>query len=333
MDCPRQHLENSHPLKHAIMGGDSHFDCFKWLIACGHHKEVIVERTKRITPLAYCVENDYLRALQYLVDRPETYLNQIDYEGQSPLFTAVRKRCKETIEILLRGGADASIPNDAGINSLGLAINMGQLDIVNMILDSTSWFMLNRILSYPQGIRGNPPLIMAIEASWLPIVKSLLRRGAKIGRTNNFLENELEASVVTYLTAHTSVKKKQYKIVQQLFVKEMKPYLVWPINKAHRLHMPNNIHCAGVEAPFYYLLKAGGLNMRNLYCFRGDMSLPALMQKRATRKTPKTLKGKVRKAIQKHLEQLQKSTFYSIPKLGLPLLLRKYLLYDSTIQK
>lgn len=53
----------------------------------------------------------------------DAYVNSLDRDGCTPLFLACQGNHAETVQLLLRYGADPRIPNRAGITPLAVARN------------------------------------------------------------------------------------------------------------------------------------------------------------------------------------------------------------------
>lgn len=75
----------------------------------------------------------HVEAVRYLVDELQLDPNSQDKMGDTPLHDAARFGHNEVVEILLAGGPDLTIKNEAGLDALGLASEYGKQNVAATI--------------------------------------------------------------------------------------------------------------------------------------------------------------------------------------------------------
>ena len=100
-------------------------DDFEWFEELINEKGCDVTDSNGFTPLMYCVQNDREKMIDFLLEK-KCDVNKINNIGNTALFYAVFKSRNrtETIEKLLKNGADMNVVNKSGISSLALANSM-----------------------------------------------------------------------------------------------------------------------------------------------------------------------------------------------------------------
>jgi ankyrin repeat protein len=92
-------------------------------------------------------------------------------ETYSPLFMAITNNSVEAVRLLLKHGADVSLPNSNGLTPVDFAIISGRADILRVLLDGGASPNL------PSNEKKTP-LMRAAGAGSLPAVTLLLEKGA-----------------------------------------------------------------------------------------------------------------------------------------------------------
>ena len=100
-------------------------DDFEWFAELIEQKGANMSDEDGFTPLMYCLENDRLKMIKFLLEK-ELDVNKKNNIGNTALFYAVfqSKNKTELIEKLLKKGADMNITNNAGVSPLSLANSM-----------------------------------------------------------------------------------------------------------------------------------------------------------------------------------------------------------------
>jgi ankyrin repeat protein len=119
----------------------------------------------------------------------ESRAKQLDSGGFTPLMYAARENCRECIPILLKHGADVTLPDPGGMSPLSIALMNGTWDVAKSLIEAGS--DVNQWDIYGQGplnvaivnltVRGNGnPLDQDAPDHATPreVVKMLVERGA-----------------------------------------------------------------------------------------------------------------------------------------------------------
>jgi len=113
-----------------------------------------------------------------LVIRQGADVNAPEKDGTNPLQWAVYQDNADIVAALLNTGADASQPNREGMTPLILAAQAGNADIARRLLDAGA--AVNQTL-----LNGETPLMMAARTGDLETLQILLDRGAAINAREN----------------------------------------------------------------------------------------------------------------------------------------------------
>jgi ankyrin repeat protein len=155
-----------------------------WATARRHPDLVQFLASKGADVNARSAVRDYRR-----VATAESRAKQLDSGGFTPLMYAARENCRECVPILLKYGADVTLPDPGGMPPLSIALMNGTWDIAKRLIEAGS--DVNQWDIYGQGplnlaivnltVRGNGnPLDRDVPDRATPreVVKMLVERGA-----------------------------------------------------------------------------------------------------------------------------------------------------------
>ena len=108
------------------------------------------------------------KALQVLIDWPQTDVNKLNPQGESILMLASLKGHLDLAEELIKKGADV---NKTGWTPLHYAASTGQLGIISLLIDNSAYIDA-------ESPNGTTPLMMAAMYGTPAAVKLLLQEGA-----------------------------------------------------------------------------------------------------------------------------------------------------------
>ena len=163
---------------------------------------------------------------------------------------------------------------------------------------------------------GNTPLIMAVDVGNEAVVKLLLEKGAEINRVNDEGKSALYTAVFNGHAEQLKQSAENSTYVKIVYILLMEGAIVQETYsgfnpstahlKPHKLETPNR--------NILEMLMAAGAELKHELCL-SDESLQDL----------------ARKSIRKHLKQIHpdKNLYGTIPQLGLPRMMKSYLLYDT----
>ncbi|XP_035795688.1 uncharacterized protein LOC118468684 [Anopheles albimanus] len=143
--------------------------------------------------------------LQLLIERGAKHVNHRDEFCQTALHLCVERDEYEMARELIRYGAQINAKNRAGMTPLHLAVQRGNVRLVQLLL-------LDRKCSVDElNYQGETPLIRAVVSNNLALVKILLNNGASIERLRNsdppvllYLVQENHEQILDYLLEHYS---------------------------------------------------------------------------------------------------------------------------------
>jgi len=106
-------------------------------------------------------------------------VNQVDADGQSPLYVAAQNGRIEVVKILLKKGADVQKTSMFGYSPLMVAVKEGHIKVVQALLE-------NKVVlaDIYQTTTGYSPLFIAAEYGYEKIVEALLQKGANVNQAN-----------------------------------------------------------------------------------------------------------------------------------------------------
>jgi ankyrin repeat protein len=154
-----------------------------WATARRHPDLVQFLASKGADVNARSAVRDYSR-----VATAESRAKQLDWGGFTPLMYAARENCRECVPILIKHGADVTLPDPAGMPPLSIALMNGSWDIAKRLIEAGS--DVNQWDIYGQGplnlaivnltVHGNNPLDQDVpdRTTARDVVKMLVERGA-----------------------------------------------------------------------------------------------------------------------------------------------------------
>ncbi|KAK2480636.1 hypothetical protein H9L39_06275, partial [Fusarium oxysporum f. sp. albedinis] len=126
--------------------------------------------------------------VDHLIDDAD--VNEIGALGRSPIFSACHSGSAETVNLLIRRGADLSISDSLGLTCLHLATACGFENIVRILVES-------KVELSPQDHTGRTPLHLASTRGHIKCYQYLLQRGADFN-----IRDKWGGNVVHYACIH-----------------------------------------------------------------------------------------------------------------------------------
>ncbi|KAH7357242.1 ankyrin repeat-containing domain protein [Rhexocercosporidium sp. MPI-PUGE-AT-0058] len=151
------------------------------------------------SPLHIACSNDKKTIVKYLVDTRRVDVDEPNAKGETPLYSAVLRRQKDCIEVLLDAGANPNV-RPLGQDSetpLSIAVNRGDKGIVAVLLDQ------EKIDLETEDEKHRTPLWTAVYRGHTTIAELLLRKGAYAGKSPVGEETLLNLAVVRGSTSLT----------------------------------------------------------------------------------------------------------------------------------
>ncbi|EMT72718.1 Ankyrin-3 [Fusarium odoratissimum] len=124
----------------------------------------------------------------HLIDDAD--VNEIGALGRSPIFSACHSGSAESVNLLIRRGADLSITDSQGVTCLHIAAACGFEDIVRILVES-------KVKLSPQDHRGRTPLHLASTRGHIKCYQYLLEQGADVN-----IRDKWGGNVVHYACIH-----------------------------------------------------------------------------------------------------------------------------------
>lgn len=118
--------------------------------------------------LANALREPSPKVAQLLIDWPQTDLNALSVQGESPLMLAAIKGERELVEKMIKKGADV---NKTGWTPLHYAASAGQIDVMRLLLENHAYIDA-------ESPNGSTPLMMASMYGTQAAVQLLLEEGA-----------------------------------------------------------------------------------------------------------------------------------------------------------
>ena len=224
-------------------------------------------------------------------------VNDIDESGKTPIIYAAEYGKKESIDLLTRQGADVNVSDEIGFTALMYAIGArhhtgcSYRASYDCVLALTKAGVDVNVTTYVGGLCKSP-LFEAIKWGGVGIVRLLLKNGAQINHRDDKGRNSLEQSFRKEGTKAADLQKLLYAAGETL-----------DVPTCHRRDARGNI--SQHEIPEYFKELKKNFDLKHL----------------------------CRDVIRKHLidPDPHEHLFGRIPKLGLPSLLREFMLYDCTL--
>lgn len=121
-------------------------------------------------------------------------VNDKDIEGRTPLHYAVSNGHISVVNILLKNGADITQVTNKGNTPLHIATSKGYKEIVEVFLQHVSYNKLNDFINAKTTVSGTTSLHVAAKNGYLDVIKSLLKRSAIYNIKNNEGKTPLDLS-------------------------------------------------------------------------------------------------------------------------------------------
>ena len=107
--------------------------------------------------------------------------SQRDALGRSMLSNAAARGDVAVVRLLLEKGADPNLPDADGSTVLSRALEEDRLEVVRLLIANGAKV---NVASQGGGMKGTPPLILAVLGGNVPIVEILIRAGADVKATD-----------------------------------------------------------------------------------------------------------------------------------------------------
>ena len=167
-----------------------------------HGADCTDHENKGNTPLHYAIRSGFDNLVEALLKRAkatyvnklyhfEEFLNRQNNEGKTALWESAERNQESTVQLLLKHGADYSIPGDRSITALHVSSHEGYMDVVSLLLRETSTDpdeQLYREFLDRRNEFGKTALIDAAETNRPDTIALLLKYGAdySIGDNDHF---------------------------------------------------------------------------------------------------------------------------------------------------
>lgn len=142
----------------------------------------------QLRPFEYVLYGGWINMADHLIDDAD--VNEIGALGRSPIFSACHSGSAETVNLLIRRGADLSITDSLGLTCLHLATACGFKNIVRILVES-------KVELSPQDHTGRTPLHLASTRGHIKCYQYLLQRGADVN-----IRDKWGGNVVHYACIH-----------------------------------------------------------------------------------------------------------------------------------
>ena len=146
-----------------------------------------IEKKRGQTPMHIAAYNDDVNMLKLLTRRNSIDVNVADKAGKTPLSYAVIRNSRSAVRHLLERGADTSIKDSNGLNSLHLSVLTRNTEITEDILSVSNQSLVNE-----KNIDGKSPLILAVDrnsqtfdTNTMKMIDILLEKGANPHQKDN----------------------------------------------------------------------------------------------------------------------------------------------------
>ncbi|KAM5513725.1 hypothetical protein FOXYSP1_04692 [Fusarium oxysporum f. sp. phaseoli] len=142
----------------------------------------------QLRPFEYVLYGGWINMADHLIDDAD--VNEIGALGRSPIFSACHSGSAETVNLLIRRGADLSITDSLGLTCLHLATACGFENIIRILVES-------KVELSPQDHKGRTPLHLASARGHIQCYQYLLQRGADVN-----IRDKWGGNVVHYACIH-----------------------------------------------------------------------------------------------------------------------------------
>ena len=332
------------PLIYAAKKG-SH-ECVKLLLDKG--ADVNVRKFWGDTPLKYALDNGSRECVKLLLDKGADVNSSYNY-GNTPLIDAAKKGSNECLKALLAVGANANAGDRQGKTPLIWAVSHGSQEGVNALVaagadvnwkdkagNSVLFYALRNYLNMT-GSRLPDALYLALKIKQDGIVGLIIEAGADV---NDCFECIGPYHPLIDLTKERVLFAEYEKITSQMKCIKLLLKLGVHVNKkspGHTALMKYYYRNRHPDEIFIKLLYAAGQVAEwPEYCAGRRIVVPEWLQDAEAvreRKKCASLRDLCRVSIHTHFLNLDRHTnlFIRVPKLGLPSLLTRYLLFDMTL--
>jgi ankyrin repeat protein len=131
----------------------------------------------QLRPFEYVIYKGWIKMANHLIEDAD--VNEIGAFGRSPIFSACKFGSAESVNMLIRHGADLSVTDYWGMTCLHVAAARGFEDIVRILVES-------KVHLSPQDHRGITPLHLASRGGHVKCCQYLIRQGADMNIKNNW---------------------------------------------------------------------------------------------------------------------------------------------------
>jgi ankyrin len=164
-----------------------HAEIVRYLVQCGAPLNRTAKNRLSCTPLEHFVYGGNVTAVRLLLQMGADPSPR-GYAPLHPLLHACRERSSELVQVLLDHGADWTITDELGLSALDIAVQYGDEEIVEALLEAGA---------PAGGLQFEPPpLHQACEAGHVPVVQQLIRHGADPSIADRAGQLPLECALV-----------------------------------------------------------------------------------------------------------------------------------------
>ena len=265
--------------------------CARLLIEAG--ADVNATGTEGITAMYYVVDTDDEALLRALIKagKDPHFVSKKLYGGDSVLMKAAVQGNNAFVDLLIEAGADVNDVNRSGSTALMLAALNNHHECVNALIKAGAY--VNRIDN-----EGNTALINASSTNSVTPVRLLLHAGTKINIFNKLNQNALKHHIMDC----QSVNRETVRLL---------------VAAGETLDGTSR-----AVRKFRHPLINWGVNTRNQ-----RINLEDYLEQEST------LKSACREIIRKHLLKINphEHLFHRIPKIGLPAVITRFMLFDLSL--
>ncbi|XP_067668335.1 ankyrin repeat domain-containing protein 50-like [Haliotis asinina] len=188
-----------------LAADNGHRDVLELLVGRGANVALTDENGDNFLHCA-CREG-HAEVVKYILLQDLVDINSLGHEKKSPVLIAGEQGHTEVVELLVKHGADLSLREKSGSNTLHRACYYGQFDVVKHILS------LNRVDINCRGYMKRTPVMVAAEQGYKKIVELLVNHGADLSLReqsgSNILHNACyrgQFDVVKYILSLNRVR-------------------------------------------------------------------------------------------------------------------------------
>lgn len=144
-----------------------------------------------LTPLMHGARSNAAATVKYLSNLEGMEINKTDADGRTALFHAAQSGSLDTVQELLKAGADPNQQNKEGLTALHITAQKGDVDMIKLLsteAEDNGWKWAS-VKALDKEL--NTPLMLAVKAAKPDAVYELLLSGSPVSHKNLAGENAL----------------------------------------------------------------------------------------------------------------------------------------------